>query len=185
MTRAERLARLQLACSDGVGPRNFNRLIQLCGSAIEALDAQPQLSARGGRKSPLHRCSTDDPETDMATVTDLGSQTIVIGEDDNPETLAAIHDPPPVESVLGDPALLHQTSVAMVGARNAPAGGRKFARGLALDIGGAGIVVSSSMARGIDRAAREGALATGTVAVMAGGVESPNRRKFSICMASI
>ena len=61
----------------------------------------------------------------------------------------------------------------MVGARNASANGRRFARDLARDLGAAGLAVVSGLARGIDAAAHEGALAVGTVAVLAGGIDVP------------
>jgi DNA processing protein len=85
--------------------------------------------------------------------------------------LAALDPPPPLIWVLGKTELLSRPAVAIVGARIASAAGQRFARGLAADLGEAGHVVISGMARGIDGAAHEGALATGTVAVLGGGVD--------------
>ena len=102
---------------------------------------------------------------------------VLLGDPDYPQALAAIPDPPPALSVLGDCARLAGPAVGMVGMRNGSAVGRKFARRLAADLGEAGIVVVSGMARGIDTAAHEGALATGTVAVLAGGVDVPYPRE--------
>ena len=173
MDQVERIARLRLARSEGVGPITFERLIGHCGSAVEALEALPGLSAKGGRKKPLRAGTADDAEAEIAAVTAIGGVLIVTGDAEYPEALSAIADPPPVLAVLGDAGLLGRPIVAMVGMRNASAAGRKLARGLARDLGAAGLVVSSGMARGIDGAAHEGALATGTVAVLAGGVDVP------------
>jgi DNA processing protein len=88
-----------------------------------------------------------------------------------PALLRAIADPPPLLYARGHPTLLGQDTVAMVGARNASASGMRLARGLAQEIGQGGYVVASGLARGIDTAAHRGALTTGTVAVLAGGVD--------------
>ena len=92
-------------------------------------------------------------------------------EPEFPRGLAAAEPPPPIITVLGHATLLDREMVAIVGARNASALGRKFAGTLARDLAQAGLVVASGLARGIDAAAHEGALAGGTCAVVAGGVD--------------
>ncbi len=173
MNPAERIARLRLARSEGVGPRTFERLLAYCGTAADALEALPGLSAKGGRRKPLRPCPAEDATGEIAAIKALGGRLIVRGEADYPEALASIADPPPALAVLGDADMLGRTVVAVVGARNASAAGRKLARALAGDLGAAGVVVGSGLARGIDGAAHEGALPTGTVAVLAGGVDRP------------
>ena len=167
----ERLDRLRLARSENVGPITFQRLIERFGSAGAALEALPNLARQGGRRGPIRLCPEADAQREAETIERLGARLLVLGDDEYPAPLSAIADPPPVLSVLGDVALLSRPSVAMVGARNASASGRRFARSLAEEIGQAGFVVVSGLARGIDTAAHEGALATGTVAVVAGGVD--------------
>ncbi len=179
MNQAERLARLRLARSEGVGPRTFARLIAHCGTAADALAALPEMSARGGRRKPLRPCPAEDAAEEIAAVEAMGGRLMVLGEDDYPEALSAIADPPPALAVMGDAGMLGRTVVAVVGARNASAAGRKLARGLARDLGAAGVVVGSGLARGIDGAAHEGALATGTVAVIAGGIDVPYPREHT------
>src|SRR5258706_16079266 len=61
--------------------------------------------------------------------------------------------------------------IAIDGARNASALGVRFAREMAAELGAAGLVIASGLARGIDTAAHKGSLPTGTCAVMAGGVD--------------
>lgn len=179
MNEAERLARLRLARSEGVGARTFGRLLAHCGSAVAALEALPRLAARGGRGKPVEPAPADAAMREAAAVAALGGRLVVFGEDGYPEALSAIDDPPPALSVLGDLGLLGRSMVAVVGARNASAAGRKFARGLAADLGAAGVCVCSGMARGIDGAAHEGALASGTAAVLAGGVDVPYPREHA------
>lgn len=167
----ERLDRLRLARSENVGPVTFQRLIERFGSAGTALEALPTLARQGGRRGPVRLCPERDAIREAETIERLGARLLVLGDEEYPAQLAAIADPPPALSVLGDVALLSRNSIAMVGARNASAAGRRFARTLAVEIGQAGFAVVSGLARGIDTAAHEGALATGTVAVVAGGVD--------------
>jgi DNA processing protein len=101
----------------------------------------------------------------------LGARLIVGCEPDFPPLLAAVDPPPPLIWARGRTEFLAQPGVAIVGARIASAAGQRFARGLAKEVGEAGYVIISGMARGVDGAAHEGALATGTVAVLGGGVD--------------
>ncbi|MBX4159150.1 DNA-protecting protein DprA, partial [Lactiplantibacillus plantarum] len=109
-------------------------------------------------------------EREQAAGDALGARLLVLGDPDYPQMLAALDPPPPILWTRGDIGLLNRPSVAIVGARIASAGGQRIARGLAGQLGQAGHVVVSGMARGIDAAAHEGALETGTVAVLGGGV---------------
>ncbi|MEM9170956.1 MAG: DNA-processing protein DprA, partial [Pseudomonadota bacterium] len=101
----------------------------------------------------------------------VGARVLARCEPDYPKALAAIPDPPPILFVCGHVSLFDRPAVAIVGARNASAVGRKLARDLAVGLGAAEIVVTSGLARGVDGAAHEAALATGTIAVVAGGVD--------------
>ncbi|HEY0283434.1 MAG TPA: DNA-processing protein DprA [Rhizomicrobium sp.] len=101
----------------------------------------------------------------------LGGRLIASADPDYPRGLAALDAPPPLISVIGSEAVLRREMIAIVGARNASALGRKLAHRLAAELGAAGLVVVSGMARGIDTAAHEGALKTGTCAVVAGGID--------------
>lgn len=171
LTDAERLDWLRLARSENVGPRTFLRLIEHCGTAEAALRAAPEMSRRGGRRRAIRVAEPADIEAEVEALSRAGARLIALGEPDYPTPLAAVADPPPLISLRGDAALLARRSVAMVGARNASAAGAGLARELAAGLGDAGLVVVSGQARGIDAAAHEGALATGTVAVLAGGID--------------
>ncbi|QCQ99168.1 DNA-processing protein DprA [Brevundimonas sp. SGAir0440] len=165
---AERFARLRLARTDRIGPVAFAQLIGRYGSALGALDTLPDLVRKSGAASVPPPVET--VEREIAAGDAIGARLLVLGDPDYPEMLAALDPPPPILWTRGRVDLLNQPSVAIVGARIASAGGQRIARGLAQQLGQAGHVVVSGMARGIDAAAHEGALATGTAAVLGGGV---------------
>jgi DNA processing protein len=167
---AERLARLRLARSRGVGPIAYRQLLARFPDAKAALAALPDLARRGGGRQPVI-ADRAEVEAELAAVAALGGRVILIGEPDYPEALAAIEDAPPALTLVGRGELLARPAVAIVGARNASAGGCRIARDLARALGEAGLVVISGFARGIDAAAHEGALEGGTVAVFAGGAD--------------
>lgn len=171
LTAAARRDWLRLARTENVGPVAFAQLIARYGEASLALAALPDLARRGGRVSPLGVPPLDDVMRELEAGEALGARLIAACEPDFPAALAALDPPPPLIWARGDAALLNRSSVAVVGARVASAGGQRFARGLAAELGGAGQVIVSGMARGIDGAAHEGSLPTGTVAVLGGGVD--------------
>jgi DNA processing protein len=167
---AERLARLRLARTDRIGPVAFRELMMRCGSAVAALEALPLLSRRAG--TPLTPVAEAEVAREVAAGEALGATLLVQGDPDFPSRLARLDPPPPVLWARGRVELLSAPAcVAVVGARIASAGGQRIARGLAHGLGEAGVVVVSGMARGVDAAAHEGALSTGTVAVLGGGID--------------
>jgi DNA processing protein len=168
---AERLDWLRLIRSENVGPVTFYQLLRRFGSATAALDALPRLADHGGRRAPLTLFPRIAAEQELATLDKAGAALIAWGEPGYPTPLAAIDDAPPLLAIKGESSLLGERAVAVVGARNASANGRRLARDLASELGRHGFVVVSGLARGIDAAAHLGAMASGTVAVLAGGVD--------------
>jgi DNA processing protein len=169
LSDSERLAWLRLARTENVGATTFAALIGRFGSAAEAIPAVSRLARRGG--GTLHAPSEAEISEEIARLADLGGRIIASIEPDFPDGLSALDPPPPIIAVLGDSAHLRREMIAIVGARNASALGIKFATRLAAGLGTAGLVVASGLARGIDAAAHRGALETGTVAVVAGGID--------------
>ena len=162
--------RLRLLRTAGIGPVTYRQLIARFGTAAAALDAVPDLARRGGGKSPaLH--SRADAEREITRVEKLGGKYLMLGQGLYPRLLAELEDAPPLLIAKGKLSLLDQPAVAMVGARNASATACRFARGLAHDLGRQGLVVVSGLARGIDSAAHDGALESGTIGVIAGGID--------------
>jgi DNA processing protein len=187
LSPAERLDWLQLARSGGVGPRTFFKLLQRFGSARRAFAELPRLAREAGAEERWQRCRRDEAEDELQALGERGCQLIAHGEPDYPAQLAEIADPPPVLTVHGRADLLHGPGVAMVGARNASANGRVLARRLAEELAAAGLVVVSGLARGIDTAVHEGALAVSgpTVAVIASGIDVPYPADNAELMARI
>ena len=165
----EKLNWLRLIRSENVGAVTFRRLLQRFGSAGKALEAIPELARHGGKKIKV--CAKSDAEKEIEAVHAFGAQMIALGEEGYPPLLAEIYDAPPLITVKGHAHLLKKRAIAIIGARNASMNGRNFARKIAAELGASGFLVVSGFARGIDAAAHEGAIETGTVAVMAGGVD--------------
>jgi len=170
LSSAERIHWLRLARTPNVGPVSFARVLERFGSAAAALDALPRLAKRGGGDAPKPPAESDI-RRELDALAAIGGHMLASCEPEYPAGLAALDAPPPVLMALGHTHLLARDMVAMVGARNASALGRKLANTMAADLGDEGLIVASGMARGIDTAAHEGALKTGTCAVLAGGVD--------------
>lgn len=168
---SERIAWLRLARTESIGPSSFAALMARFGDVREALEEAPRLARRGGAKGELRIPTMADARAELDALAELGGRLIASIEPDFPTGLAVLDPPPPVISVLGQVEILQREMVAIVGARNASALGIKFATQLARDLGDLGLVVASGLARGIDHAAHTGALSSGTVAVVAGGVD--------------
>lgn len=164
----QRLDWLQLARTPGVGPLTFWRLLARCGAASEALAALPALSQ--GRLRPAPR---RDAAQELEACLAKGGRILGALEPAYPDLLRQIDNPPPVLSVLGDAALWRRPCVAIVGAREASAAGLRIAADIAHGLGEAGVTVVSGLARGVDASAHRASLATGTAAVLAGGLAQP------------
>ncbi len=171
ISASERLDRLRLIRSENVGPVTWRQIMERYGSAGAGLDALPELARRGGRKKPIKICPKPEAEDEMAAIEAAGAHLLTLGEAEYPVAMAVIYDAPPVLTILGHAHLLLRRAVGIVGARNASAAGVRFTREIAAGLGAQDLVVVSGLARGIDGAAHQGALASGTIAVVAGGVD--------------
>ena len=160
------LARLRLVRSPGIGPVTFRQLLARFGSAEQALAAVPDLAQRGGGRAPV-LFSEQAAKAEIDRVETIGARYLSLGQGLYPRALAELSDAPPLLTVMGNQTLLDKPLVAIVGARNASAAACRFARGLAHDLGREGVVVVSGLARGIDSAAHDGSLDSGTIAVIA------------------
>jgi DNA processing protein len=169
LTEADRLNRLRLIRSDNVGPRTFRSLLQHFGDARTALERLPDLARRGGAAGGGRICTTDEANSELAACKKIGVSLVAPGEASYPPRLATIDDAPPLLGVRGAFGVLMRPMIAIVGSRNASGAGLKFASMLARDLGDAGFVVISGLARGIDQAAHRATVESGTVAVLAGG----------------
>jgi DNA processing protein len=169
LTPSQRIAWLRLIRTDNVGPQTFRQLINREGSAEAALVALPQLLQRAGTHVRIP--SVAEAEDEIAGLERYGARLVASGESDYPALLKYISGAPPLVAIAGGQRVDWQHNVAIVGARNASTAGHKFARMLANDLGHARYTIVSGLARGIDAAAHAASLQTGTVAVLAGGID--------------
>lgn len=161
---------LRLLRSRRVGISTFFRLLTEHGSAKAALEALPEI-ARAAGVDDYTICPLPVVEQELRQARFAGAVPLAYGAPAYPAALKDIPDPPPLLWAVGDTDLMTRSMVALVGARNASSLGLRMARKLAGDLGAAGHVVVSGLARGIDTAAHQAALETGTVAVLASGVD--------------
>ncbi len=154
-----------------MGTSTFYRLMaEHDGDAAAALAALPGIASAAG--VPRYTtCSEERAAGELASGQRAGAVPVFIGQPEYPAALADLADAPPMLWAIGDPALASRPCIALVGARNASSIGRRMARTLAAGLGGADRVVVSGLARGIDAEAHAAALPTGTIAVVAGGVD--------------
>ena len=168
LTPSQRIAWLRLIRTENVGPVTFRQLLNRAGSAEQALADLPRLVSRAGVKALVP--SAGEAENEIAALEKLGGRFVGMDEPDYPPLLRHISGAPPMISVIGGQLDLNH-AVAIVGARNASAAGQRMTQVLASGLGQAGFVVVSGLARGIDAAAHAASLNTGTVAVLAGGLD--------------
>lgn len=170
--RDDRIARLRLIRTPTVGPVTYAQLLGRFDSAAAALEAIPDLARRGGGRAPAIP-SIAKIEAEVEIVEAAGARYLFLGLPGYPAMLAEVSTAPPALIVRGRRGLLDRPAVGMVGARNASASACRFSRGLAAELGERGVTVVSGLARGIDTAAHQGSLDTGTIAVIAGGIDQP------------
>lgn len=162
---------LRLLRSRRVGPTTFHRLMREHGSPYAALEALPEIAKAAG-VTDYALCPEGVVAAEMKAGRAAGTKLLIAGQAGYPTALSDLSDAPAILWGLGDVSLLSRPMIALVGARNASSLGTRMAKKLASDLGEAGYVVVSGLARGVDTAAHIGALETGTIAVLAGGVDT-------------
>ncbi|MDU8926105.1 DNA-processing protein DprA [Alisedimentitalea sp. MJ-SS2] len=169
-TEDEQLSWLRLLRSRRVGISTFYRLMADHGSANAALAALPDIATAAGVQS-YAVWSEEAALGELRAGRKAGARLVAIGTPDYPMALADLDDAPPLLWVKGQTQILSRPVIAMVGARNASSLGTRMARGLAQDLAERGFVIVSGLARGVDTAAHKSTVTSGTIAVMAGGVD--------------
>ena len=173
LSEGQRLAWLRLIRTPNVGPASFRDLINRFGSAQTALEMLPELLHSSGSRQAPRIPSESEIMREMEHAARLGARFVCIGEPDYPPLLKRIDHPPPVLAIVGGGPVLHRPAISIVGARNASIAGTRLATLLSRQIGAAGYAIVSGLARGIDTAAHRGGIATGTIGVLAGGLDKP------------
>ncbi|WP_146344436.1 DNA-processing protein DprA [Falsiphaeobacter marinintestinus] len=169
-TEEDRFSWLRLLRSRRVGVATFHRLMAEHGTAQKALDVLPEVARTAGVKG-YEICPAGVIDAELKAAKAANARLLCLGSAEYPRALAEISDAPPLLWAIGDTSLLQKPMIAMVGARNASSLGTRMARALAQDLGAQEFVVVSGLARGVDAAAHLATIQSGTVAVMAGGVD--------------
>ncbi|HBF32652.1 DNA-processing protein DprA [Rhizobium sp.] len=173
LTERQKIAWLRLIRSDNVGPATFRDLINNFGTAERALEMLPELSQRGGATRSIRIATKAEAERELEFCDKFGAEFVGIGEPHYPPALRQIDAAPPLLAMKGNSTTAIRPSIGIVGSRNASISGVKMATLLARDCGSAGYTITSGLARGIDTAAHNASLETGTMAAMAGGLDQP------------
>ncbi|MCZ2204236.1 DNA-processing protein DprA [Bartonella sp. A05] len=171
LTDHQRLNWLRLLRSENVGAVTFRNLIDYYKTAENALDMLPELSRKGGFGASIRIATLEDAEKEMQQAEKLGIRFVGVGEPDYPPFLRAMESSPPLIAIKGNFSVFDKPSVGIVGSRNASAAGQKLAAQFANFLGNANFAIISGFARGIDSIAHQASLLTGTIAVMAGGID--------------
>ncbi|MET3559989.1 DNA processing protein [Bartonella japonica] len=171
LTDRQRLSWLQLLRSENIGAVSFRNLIDHYKTAENALAALSELRKKGKISSSLRIATVEDAEKEIQEAERLGIRFIGLGEPDYPSFLRMIEAPPPLIAIKGNSSVFHKHSIGIVGSRNASAAGKKLAAQFAHFLGDSGFTTISGLARGIDSIVHQASLLTGTVAVMAGGID--------------
>ncbi|ACS51372.1 DNA-processing protein DprA [Bartonella grahamii] len=171
LTDRQRLNWLRLLRSENIGAVSFRNLIDHYKTAENALEALPELSRKGGGSVSIKIASLEDAEKEIQKAKRLGVRFIGMGEPDYPAFLKVTEAPPPLIAIKGNVSIFQKTSIGIIGSRNASAAGKKLTAQFARFLGEADFVTISGLARGIDSVAHQASLKTGTVAVMAGGID--------------
>ena len=167
----DRLSWLRLARTNGVGAITFYKLLETYGSPSKALEALPDIAARGAGKKAIVPAPMEQVEAEYKRLHKAGGQLLAACEDAYPDYLSTIEDAPPVISILGDASILQKKCIGIVGARNASMHACELAKEMAHDLSCNGWAIASGLARGIDTSAHVGSIEYGTIAVVAGGID--------------
>ncbi len=161
-----------------MGPVRLRRLLDAFDSAEKILLARSsQLAQVNGISEALAEKITRwenyaDPTAEIQKARNLGARIITAEDDEYPPALREIHDPPIVLYVLGRITERDRNAVAVVGSRRASHYATESAKKLSFQMAYAGLTIISGLARGIDTAAHQGALAAKgrTLAVIGAGL---------------
>ena len=171
-TTEEKFAWLRLARSENIGRSTFFRLIDIFNSAQKALEQVGDFAAQGGLSRKIKILTNQEAEREFLAIEKFGAEIVLFCEEKYPRLLREIPDPAPILTIKGREEFLNSDSIAVVGPRNASFNGLAFARKIAFELGKNSIITTSGMARGIDSAVHISSLVSGTIAVIAGGIDN-------------
>lgn len=161
-----------------IGPIRIRTLVETFGSGVKVLSQSPTIlqEVRGigpdSAKMIADWENHSDPTAEIAMAKDREITILTRESDDYPAALADSPDAPAILYVWGELQERDIHSIGIVGSRKLTHYGRETARKFAYQVAGAGMTVISGLARGIDTAAHEGAIAAKarTIAVLGSGI---------------
>ena len=159
VSRDEAFARIRLLRSPNIGPVSYAQLLRRFGEAASALEALPDLAARGGK--PYRAAAEGRIEDEIRAVKQAGARYLFHDSPEYPPLLARVDGSPPILTIHGDPATALRPAIAIVGARNASAAAVKLSRDFAAALAESGFAIVSGLARGIHAEAHRGVLSAG------------------------
>ncbi len=173
LSEAEKRDWLRLIRSENIGPITFHNILRYYGSAARAIEAIPSMAKRSGARRNIRLAGKDVADREWSALRKAGAELIAWGEPGYPVRLMQLDDAPPLLSAKGNSAIADAPSIAIVGARNASAIAQRFTRDIAAELCRHGFAVASGLARGIDKAAHDGALAADgeTIAFIGTGID--------------
>lgn len=171
MVDQEKIASLRLIRSENIGIKTFYNLLKFYGNAQEAVSRLSSSANVGLKTKPIKLASLDKVENELEQLNKIGAELLYFKDKAYPKLLKVTGDVPPFLTMLGNKDLLEKQIIAIVGSRNASINGMNFTRKLANELGGSEFIVASGLARGIDSAAHSASIKSGTIAVIAGGID--------------
>jgi DNA processing protein len=168
----QRIDWIRLARTNGVSRSTLLKLVDIFGNIEAAIQNVAKYSIKGGRTKPIEVNSHQAAIQELENCHKIGAQIICFNEDKFPQLLKEISDPPALITTRGNIDLISKNIVSIVGPRNASINGCKFAQKIAYELGSKGITIASGLARGVDTYAHEASLKTGTIGVIAGGINN-------------
>lgn len=172
LSNADRINWIRLSRSRNIGRTTLLNLIKIFDNVEDAINNVGNYSLQGGLSRPIELASFKSAQQELEECHKLNAQIICFNEEKYPVLLREIGDPPPIITARGRVDLMYKNIVAIVGTRNPSTNGCKFAEKIAYELGQSGLIISSGMARGIDASAHYGAINSGTIGVIAGGVDN-------------
>ena len=162
---------LRIIRTEKIGPKTFFDLVKIYKDYSKIVDVIPNLSLRGGKSKPVEIASKDAIEKEIENTLSYGANYVTYNDKNYSNLLRKIDSAPPVLVVYGNRDISKIKNISIVGSRNASHNGCMFAKKISSDLGKRNYIITSGLARGIDKYAHEGALDTGTIAVVAGGID--------------
>jgi DNA processing protein len=163
---------LRLIRSENIGPNFFWRLLEIFGDANIAVREANDFFRKIGSKKKIKITSIAEAENEIEKIQKFGAKIIIASDPNYPKILKTIYDAPPLLTVKGDLSFFNKPNVAIVGARNCSFSASNIAKKIAVDLGENSFITVSGLARGVDVAVHEASILSGTIAVIAGGIDN-------------